>query len=375
MNVPMPKRSLPRGRDRARGFTLIELLVVIAIIAVLIALLLPAVQAAREAARRAQCTNNLKQVALASLTFESSNGRLPDGYGPYPCVSPSQCGGSRGNVQALILPYLEQGSGYAAFNFKLNINDGAVNLTAQNLLVSSYNCPSDPSTVKQTPPGTYGYSNYFASTGATAALEAGSGTGQEPNSQSLGAFNVTLNAAASKFLADGVTPNTDYLKPQGVTLATITDGTSNTAMFAETTKSDMPPYPTFYSGRYPYSIKNVYLVNSSDFNTTVWPTVCNNWDNSQVVDLISYRGREYYRNLPMVGYYSHTLTPNSPNYDCGLYIYYNAAHQAARSYHPGGVNASFCDGSVHFFKNAVSFPVWRALGTRAGGEIVSADSY
>src|SRR5438309_8888733 len=104
--------------ERRRGFTLIELLVVIAIIAVLIALLLPAVQAAREAARRAQCTNNLKQMALAALNFESTYSQLPPGYGPNP-----PGGGGRINPKVLILPYLENGNTYNAFNLQADINN------------------------------------------------------------------------------------------------------------------------------------------------------------------------------------------------------------------------------------------------------------
>src|SRR3954469_13230778 len=111
----------PSGRSLRPAFTLVELLVVIAIIGILIALLLPAVQQAREAARRIQCTNNLKQIGLAVHNFESSNGKFPDGAGP----APTATGGGpsiRCNVQALVLPYLEQASLFATFNLTLDVN-------------------------------------------------------------------------------------------------------------------------------------------------------------------------------------------------------------------------------------------------------------
>jgi prepilin-type processing-associated H-X9-DG protein len=103
--------------------------------------------------------------------------------------------------------------------------------------------------------------------------------------------------------------------------------------------------------------------------------LCNNWDNSLVLDLLDYRGEEYYRaNVPCMVFYSHTMTPNFVNYDCTDSTF-TAAHMAARSWHPGGVNVVFCDGSVHFIKNTISPKTWAALGTISGGEVISADAF
>jgi prepilin-type N-terminal cleavage/methylation domain-containing protein/prepilin-type processing-associated H-X9-DG protein len=356
----MPLRSRSR-----QAFTLIELLVVIAIIAVLISLLLPAVQSAREAARRAQCVNNLKQIGLANHNFESTNGHFAPGYGPW---FSGVVG--RANSNALILQFLESASTYSAFNFERNINDTgptSANNTAQTQIISAYVCPSDPSTSKLLG-GTsqLGYCNYFGSVGNTASLELGSAFGfQEPNAQNAGIFNVRLDRSGT-----ATTNPVNHLKVQNpTTIGSITDGTSNTALYSETTRANSVANTT---AEIPIpSLLNVYyILTSMAGKLQVIPPECIVFPGQR----IRYRGQQYYRNLPVTSYYSHTLVPNDRRWDCidGSLV---ASHTAARSYHPGGVNTVFCDGSVRFIKNTVNEATWRALGTRGGGEVISADAY
>ena len=157
----------PRGDARCRaglveraeqdGFTLIELLVVITIIGLLVALLLPAVQAAREAARRIECTNNLKQIALATLNYESVWSTLPRGgflQSPAAGVGPVNPDGSlnvSGNLFLSLLPHLEQRPLYNAMNFDVNVFT-AINATVSATGVNTLWCPSDPG-VERAPDG------------------------------------------------------------------------------------------------------------------------------------------------------------------------------------------------------------------------------
>ena len=349
---------------KTRGFTLIELLVVIAIIAVLIALLLPAVQAAREAARRAQCVNNLKQMGLATMNFESTNTMLPPGWGAMP-LNPAG-GTGRVSPQVLILQYLEGSNNYNAFNitYDININSNPnPNFTAQTTVINSYICPSDGTSTKFN--GYLAYSNYFGSIGATASAMFG-GTGnkeEETNTATLGVFNVSLNETA---------PATDTVNYQAVTskitIASINDGTSNTALFSEITRS-----PLTVTTKTDLTNEGFYATYVAGMNYT-YPASCPN-------AAFDYRGQEFYRSFNNVSLYTHTVTPNPINIpDCSLFASnpiwnFFAFHVPARSYHAGGVNVGFCDGSVRFIKNSISLITWKALGTRAGGEVISSDSY
>src|SRR5262249_22554605 len=204
---------------RRKGFTLIELLVVIAIIGILIALLLPAVQKVREAANRMKCANNLKQVALAAHNYESNFQTLPPRSGPLPVKTPPNQldDASRASVLAMILPYVEQANKYNQFDFDYDVNGAAQNAAARTQDVPFYLCPSDPSNVFfGTSTAPVGRSNYFGNLAANAYT----------GNKDPGTGGVFWYESNQKVLAkNGALVS--------VRLTEITDGTSNTAMFAE----------------------------------------------------------------------------------------------------------------------------------------------
>ena len=165
--------------------------------------------------------------------------------------------------------------------------------------------------------------------------------------------------------------NTEYQKVKPVTVAAITDGTSNTAAFSEGIRGHS------VGTTRPAFDRTCTALFASDLDNFAMP----NCDPNARDSSYRYRGQEYYRGFGPTAYYTHTLTPNSPNYDCGTYAdgppalnNFSRTHLAARSFHPGGVNAAMTDGSVRFVKNSINITPWRAVGTRAGGEIISADS-
>jgi prepilin-type N-terminal cleavage/methylation domain-containing protein/prepilin-type processing-associated H-X9-DG protein len=356
---------------RRNGFTLIELLVVIAIIAILIGLLLPAVQKVREAAARAQCSNNLKQLGLAAHNYESTFKKLPPGSGN---LAPGAS--SAPSLLALILPYLEQANLYNLFNFNVDVNNTAANGPARDQTVPTFQCPSDGSTQHELDTGGSGLpegtSNYLGNFGATADQHSN-------NSVLVGVFNFTYGPATP-----AGTPVAGKVR-----ITDISDGTSNTAMFSETKRSMASNSNGGTLNNYDPTM--VYLLPATDagwsvltpmtgplFNETNTAAVivgmtyrCNSWDYGPT-NGIRYRGLQYYRALPETNQYTHTVPPNYVGYDCGDDSSFTMAHIAARSYHTGGVNVCFADGSVHFISNSITFTTWQALGTRSGGDLIDA---
>jgi len=330
-----------------RGFTLIELLVVIAIIAVLIALLLPAVQSAREATRRSQCVNNLKQLGLAVQNYHDVNGCIPPS-GVYPTNFADPLGRPALNfsMKARLLPYLEQTPIYNAINFSYSAyiyNDGQdANLTAASAQIATFLCPSDM---------------------AVGNAEAYNASTNYPNSAGL-------NRYYNGWECDGPAwyLGTDANLKRVQSIASVTDGTSNTAMFSEIRKSPLT------SGSPATDKDQIHRY------TGTWDPVVDNWTprlpdcDTNTANNVTYRGQQYYRATQFLHTYSHTVPPNYKGFDC-MDTYASVGHIAARSYHSGGVNVGMADGSVRFVKDSVNIDTWRAIGTRAAGEVISSDAY
>lgn len=376
-------QSVRRGRHT--GFTLIELLVVIAIIGVLIALLLPAVQAAREAARRAQCTNNLKQIGIALHNYHDRAGSFPPGAiaDETPGISTGNIWGGNQNLlawRAMILPELEGGNLYNAINFSLrgstgsgDGSNGATFYTAWVTVVDTMLCPSDgengtagkglrdrETLTGQWPNGSGPFnpatgaaptvvpvSNYAGSFGDNYCIgvltppggpwETPIGTVPPPGFPRIGwagfwgtNFNETnFNRGQGKlrgffaYRIQGTGP---------VNIAGVKDGTSNTLLVGE-----VLPYQTADS--------NFWMHNGCTFGTTV-PI---NWKTP---------------NAPVVQFGSPDWTSR-----------FSYASKGAKSEHPGGANFLMGDGSVRFLKESINIVTYCALGSRSGGEAISADAF
>jgi prepilin-type N-terminal cleavage/methylation domain-containing protein/prepilin-type processing-associated H-X9-DG protein len=353
---------MPFARKKRLGFTLIELLVVIAIIGVLIALLLPAVQMAREAARRTQCVNNLKQIGLALHNYA-------DGFNALP---PSSVTGYNGtaffwqgwSVQSRLMPYLEQTQKYDGINYNLSSGD-ASNTTAILFLRSVWLCPSDPKGEEKRAAKGFDNTNYGFNRGDWFVWGG-------PNSS--------------------VKPVSPYYPNSRIRIGQISDGLSKT-LFAAEVKARLwyirrcTNFDTWTPATQPgpdVGPENVPAYNACAGGESK-DTLHGEWHNG--ADHHSGFTTAYTPNRKTGGtIVSPTVDVGTPEYPAGTRLEdvdltgrreqeaaatgYNGTYSAitSRSFHPGGVNALFGDGSVQFISNSIEGRTWRALSSIAGGE-------
>lgn len=330
--------------SRRGGFTLIELLVVVAIIGILVSLLLPAVQSARQAAKRTQCTNNLKQMALAALNYESQ-------YHAFPYGKLTKNRNFGWSEHARLLPFLEQNNVYDRINFSRSPGHAA-NRTARESHITVFRCPSDGNGLtawtRFNHPG-WGKNNYRGNAGSDVGFL------KKGHEQNNGIFVTNVP----------------------IRMRDIKDGSSNTALFSERLIGDgddnaSTPERDWFR-----------IPDSADKPDTVY-AACKAIDPMTMTganNQISRAGRNWVWGNYIPTRYNHIMPPNhmscsrGPGGRLDWKVNDHGGATTATSLHPGGVNLAMADGSVRFVTEQVDYLVWWAVGSRNGHEPIPLDNF
>ncbi len=334
---------------RRRAFTMVELLVVIAVIGLLVALLLPAVQRARESARRVRCQGNFRQLGIALNSYQAAAGVYPfgvgaDGDGAIPTYTSAS--NRRYSMHAQLLPYIEQAVLFNGLNFSVppffpddngvpDPEDGpGPNFTIAAVWVDVFLCPSD---FNRMPSWPWGQVNYRSCNGSTWSARVGDGMfGQ---STRIGPANVRDGLSCTAAMSERGRGHDDF---QNVDVKT-----DQFRVAAPWTEASFIEWCAGLSDAEAIALPRHY---SNATTGLTWLEGNMSWTR-----------------------YNHVLTPGHKT--CINGVTWNGSIMTAGSRHDGGVGLLLGDGSVRFVKETVSPPIWRALGTIAGGETVAGDAF
>ena len=328
------------GSSSRIAFSLVELLVVIGIIGILVALLLPAIQASRSASSRTSCANNLRQLGIAAHNYESAHGYFPAGSVAKEFSADTKTPWTfyRWSALAVLTPYLENTAAYQSLDLSFPLYNNSLNVHPKNadavkIWVGEFLCPADePRSLTEG----FAPTNYATCTGSGTA-------GGSPHSTD-GIFFINSQTRVGK----------------------ITDGTSKTALFSESTL-----------GRPQEGAHDPQTEYKFSFLAPLTDSLCNEASEWNVSDP---RGFAWVNGEFRCTLYNHRATPNSPTPDCmGVIIggpvqtrYAPYGWRTARSRHAGGVNLLVADGSLRFVSDETDTAPWQALSTIAGGEAFAA---